>query len=75
MGRCVRGSAVDCRRAVARPDGAGDLVLAGYDLLGFRDIGRPMATPGIVTAAFVAGALGNSFGNTLITGAAVRSCT
>jgi phosphatidylglycerol lysyltransferase len=51
---------------------AGYLVLAGYDLLALRFIGRTMSLPGVATTAFIANALGNNFGNTLIAGAAVR---
>jgi len=51
---------------------AGYLVMTGYDLLAFRFIGRRTAWPGIATASFISNALGNNFGNTLITGAAVR---
>lgn len=51
---------------------AGYLVLTGYDLLALHHIGATMRLPGIATTAFIANALGNNVGNTLIAGAAVR---
>lgn len=48
------------------------VVLTGYDLLAMRYVGRRLPLASVATTAFVANALGNNFGNTLITGAAVR---
>lgn len=50
----------------------GYAVLMGYDVLGFRFIGRPPAWRSMATASFVSNALGNNLGNILVTGAAVR---
>lgn len=50
----------------------GYLVLAGYDLLGFRFIGRALRLRELALASFVSNALGNNLGNILVTGAAVR---
>ncbi|HVO06067.1 MAG TPA: bifunctional lysylphosphatidylglycerol flippase/synthetase MprF [Burkholderiaceae bacterium] len=54
---------------------AGYSVLAGYDVLAMRFVGRRVATGSLAATAFVANALGNNFGNTLLTGAAVRHWT
>jgi phosphatidylglycerol lysyltransferase len=51
---------------------AGYAVLAGYDLLAFRFIGRSVRFTSIAAASFISSALGNNLGNTLLTGAAVR---
>jgi phosphatidylglycerol lysyltransferase len=51
---------------------AGYLVLTGYDALGFRYAGRPVPLRPVALASFIANAFGNTVGNTLITGAAVR---
>lgn len=51
---------------------ANNAAVAGYDLLALRHLGRRVPWPTVATTAFVANALGNNFGNTLITGAAVR---
>src|SRR5437660_491118 len=50
----------------------GYLVLAGYDLLAFRHIGRRLRLRDFGLTSFMSNALGNSVGNILITGAAVR---
>lgn len=50
----------------------GYLVLAGYDLLAFRFIGRTLRLRNFALAAFISNALGNNLGNILVTGAAVR---
>ncbi len=50
----------------------GYLVLAGYDLLGFRHIGRTLRLREFALASFISNALGNNVGNILVTGAAVR---
>jgi phosphatidylglycerol lysyltransferase len=50
----------------------GYLVLAGYDLLGFRYIGRALRWRDLALASFISNALGNNLGNILVTGAAVR---
>jgi phosphatidylglycerol lysyltransferase len=50
----------------------GYLVLAGYDLLAFRFIGRRMRWRNCALASFLSNALGNNAGNILVTGAAVR---
>lgn len=50
----------------------GYAVLAGYDLLAMRFVSRRMPLASIAAMAFISNALGNNFGNTLITGAAVR---
>ena len=47
-------------------------VLTGCDLLAMRFIGRHVAPWSVAATAFTASALGNNFGNTLVTGAAVR---
>lgn len=47
-------------------------VLIGYDFLALVSIRRKLALPSIASASFIANALGNNFGNALITGAAVR---
>lgn len=49
--------------------------LTGYDLLAMRFIGRRVPGAPVAFTAFIANALGNSFGNTLVTGAAVRYWT
>ncbi|WP_324102929.1 bifunctional lysylphosphatidylglycerol flippase/synthetase MprF [Noviherbaspirillum sp.] len=51
---------------------AGYAVMTGYDLFALRFVGRRLTMPSTASAAFIANALGNNFGNTLITGAAVR---
>jgi phosphatidylglycerol lysyltransferase len=51
---------------------AGYLVLTGYDVLGFRYAGRIVPLRPVALASFIANAFGNTVGNTLITGAAVR---
>ncbi|HYL23819.1 MAG TPA: bifunctional lysylphosphatidylglycerol flippase/synthetase MprF [Burkholderiales bacterium] len=50
----------------------GYLVLAGYDILAFRYIGRRLRLRDFGLTSFMANALGNSAGNVLVTGAAVR---
>lgn len=50
----------------------GYLVLAGYDVLAFRYVGRALRLRDFAATSFVANALGNSVGNILVTGAAVR---
>lgn len=50
----------------------GYLVLAGYDLLAFRFIGRTLRLRDFALASFISNALGNNLGNILLTGAAVR---
>jgi len=50
----------------------GYLVLCGYDLLGLRYVGRTLRLRDFALASFAANALGNSIGNILVTGAAVR---
>jgi len=50
----------------------GYLVLAGYDLLGFRFVGRTLRLRELGLVSFVSNALGNSVGNVVVTGAAVR---
>jgi phosphatidylglycerol lysyltransferase len=50
----------------------GYLVLAGYDWLAFRFIGRPVRWRNFALASFLSNALGNNAGNILVTGAAVR---
>lgn len=51
---------------------AGYVVLTGYDLLGFRSIGRPLRPGRIMLGSFVGYALGHNFGHTLFAGAAAR---
>ncbi|HJV80927.1 bifunctional lysylphosphatidylglycerol flippase/synthetase MprF [Noviherbaspirillum sp.] len=51
---------------------AGYAVLTAYDLLGLRFIGRRLSVSTAAATSFIANALGNNFGNTLITGSAVR---
>ena len=50
----------------------GYLVVAGYDLLGFRFIGRTLRLRDFALASFMSSALGNNLGNIVVTGAAVR---
>ncbi len=50
----------------------GYLVLAGYDLLGFRFVGRTLHLRELGLVSFISNALGNSVGNIVVTGAAVR---
>ncbi|WP_051244101.1 bifunctional lysylphosphatidylglycerol flippase/synthetase MprF [Azohydromonas australica] len=54
---------------------AGYATLTGYDLLAMRFIGRRVPGASVASTAFIANALGNNFGNTLVTGAAVRYWT
>lgn len=54
---------------------AGYATLIGYDLLAMRFIGRSMPRASVAATAFIANALGNNLGNTLVTGAAVRYWT
>ena len=51
---------------------AGYLVMTGYDLLALRFAGRRIRWPAVAATSFIANALGNNFGNTLVTGGAVR---
>lgn len=51
---------------------AGYLVLTGYDLLGFRSIGRKLRPGRVMLGSFVGYALGHNFGHTLVAGAAAR---
>lgn len=53
----------------------GYAVLVGYDLLALRFVGRRVPGGSVAATAFIANALGNNFGNTLITGTAVRFWT
>ena len=47
-------------------------VLTGYDLLGFRAIGRRIPARRVALGAFIGYAFSNNFGHTLLTGAAAR---
>ncbi|HEY4958603.1 MAG TPA: YbhN family protein, partial [Caldimonas sp.] len=51
---------------------AGYAVLTGYDLLALRHLGERVPLRDAAGAALLSGALGNNFGNTLLTGSAVR---
>lgn len=54
---------------------AAHAVLSGYDLMAMRFIGRRMAPGPVAATAFLANALANNFGDTLLTGGAVRYWT
>jgi uncharacterized membrane protein YbhN (UPF0104 family) len=50
----------------------GYLVMSGYDILGFRYIGRNLAWNKIALAGFISSILGNTIGFALLTGSAIR---